>query len=171
MFENVDQLEREVREFQENILASKELVRNLEQLVVAAKAQQEQLAKSTDDLLRGIPTSVEGKNSALRAEIQQTAVRMQADSNAAVNKAISEVQRAHQQHIEQLTSVETQMKKVETDLIVKYTDFVAKLEASNMDKIFTMCEDIKKTVNSKFTILLAGVGLSVVLAVVALFVK
>ena len=171
MFENVDQLEREVREFQENILASKELVRNLEQLVVAAKAQQEQLVKSTDDLLRSIPTSVEGKNSALRAEIQQAADRMQADSNAAVNKAISEVQRAHQQHIEQLTSVETQMKKVETDLIVKYTDFVAKLEASNMDKIFTMCEDIKKTVNSKFAILLAGVGLSVVLAVVALFVK
>lgn len=171
MFENVDQLEREVREFQENILASKELVRNLEQLVVAAKAQQEQLVKSTDDLLRSIPTSVEEKNSALRAEIQQTADRMQADSNAAVNKAISEVQRAHQKHIEQLTSVETQMKKVETDLIVKYTDFVAKLEASNMDKIFTMCEDIKKTVNSKFTTLLAGVGLSVVLAVVALFVK
>ena len=211
MFENVAQLEKEVRDFQENILASKELVRNLEQLVVAAKAQQEQLAKSTDELLRDIPASVEEKNSALRGDVQRIADQMKADSEAAVSKALSEVRDSHQQHIEvlsaiegevkktadklctdnhavmneavaklqqtnqqhidALTSVESEIKKFEADLTAKYADFVAKLEASNMDKIFTMCEDIKKTVNSKFTILLGGVGLSIILSVIALIIK
>ncbi len=251
MFENVEQLEKEVQEFKENILASKELVRNLEQLVAATKAQQEQVAKSTDDLLRGIPASVEEKNNTLRGDVQKTADQMKADSEAAFSKALAEVQKVHQQHVDTLSAIETEVKKTasqikvdndtaigtaiaemqkvhqqhievlrgieteikkttdklcsdnqtvinsavsklqqtnqqhidalvsveneikkfETDLTAKYADFVAKLEASNMDKIFTMCEELKKTVNSKLMLLFGGVGVSIVLSIVALIMK
>ena len=55
MFDNIAQLEKEIQEFQANILASKELLQCLNDLTEAVKQERETLAGSMTDL----QTSVE----------------------------------------------------------------------------------------------------------------
>ena len=44
MFESVEQLEKEVKEFQQNILASSDFVNNLNEIVAAISAQERDFA-------------------------------------------------------------------------------------------------------------------------------
>ncbi|MDR3289486.1 MAG: hypothetical protein LBT22_08675 [Peptococcaceae bacterium] len=48
MFESIEALEKEVQDFKDNILASSELVRTIEQLTVVTKAQQEKLEANAE---------------------------------------------------------------------------------------------------------------------------
>lgn len=218
MFDDIKQLEKEVQEFRDNILASKELVSSLDRIVAATQAQQEEFAKASAALLdqmKALPADIDKRSASAMADIQERIEAQQGNFEkksqalvkqieaipsdldqrnsavmASIEKRISEQQdgfeKSSQTLVNQMRAIPAdldqrntaaigsalkRMDELERDLTSKYADFIAKLEASNMDKIFTMCEDIKKTVNSKLTILLGGVGLSIILSVIALIMK
>lgn len=51
MFENVEQLEREIKEFEQNILASKALIQNIKEATAAIKEQNERFGDESDRLI------------------------------------------------------------------------------------------------------------------------
>ena len=125
--------------------------------------------------MRAIPPDLDQRNTAVMASIEKR-IGEQQDGFEKSSQALVDQMKAIPADLDQLNTAAIgpalkRMDELERELTSKYADFIAKLEASNMDKIFTMCEDIKKAVNSKFTILLGGVGLSIILSVIALIMK
>ena len=57
-----------------------------------------------------------------------------------------------------------------TELGQKYADFLDRLERTNIDQIYQYCVSMRKGIETRMTILMAGVGAAVVLALVGLFI-
>ena len=243
MFESVEQLEKEVKDFQKNILASSELIRSLESLIAATKAQKEDFAAASsglvskmdshtealresyeealeklvkenrslikeltvkgDELLqemKAIPPDVEKRNSMLVIEFQKYSAELQASSNAIISQLCSErevfstkcneflqsastnnkthlthvaetINTAQQAYIQRLEAADASIVHCEAEINHKYEDFLTKLESTNVDQMFKMCQDIKKSMDTKFLLLSVGVGASIVLMIVSLFIR
>ncbi len=59
----------------------------------------------------------------------------------------------------------------QTEAENKYNSFVQRLEATNVDQIFKEVQELKKSIQTKFIILMAGVGAAVVAAIVSIVIK
>lgn len=115
MFDNIEQLEKQVKSFQENILASSELLKGIDELIVALKAQQSSYQVSASELLtkmaaysdgvkksaeelstdvaktvQGIPFEVEKKNSLLINELRKCVEELENATREAVQKLSSD---------------------------------------------------------------------------------
>lgn len=265
MFENIEQLEQQVKEFQKNILASTALLKSLEELTAAVKQQQvsyDQSAKSlienmeqdraaskeqadeltstvsrlatnaTDDIARNnnellsdfrssiasydttvkglldklaedrtalnkqaeqilssmekqaqsIPENVAKENATLIEQIRQsindydklmkaTLEHIKSDNQAISDDAIKAYGELNRAHIEQLEQTSEQVKGMIEQLALRYKQFLERLDSTNIDQLFTEVQKMKKSLEAKMTIILAGVGITAVIAVVSLFVR
>ncbi len=53
----------------------------------------------------------------------------------------------------------------------KYNDFVQRLETTNVDQLFKEMQDLKQSIQIKFTILLGGIGVTLIVALLGLILK
>lgn len=272
MFESVEQLEKEVQEFRQNILASSELIKSIEGLIAATKAQKDSFASESSELLtkmdahtealktsyaealskmvkensklvsdlsskgesllremQGIPDEVDKRNSAiaaqfetkggailqdmqaiseavdkrnaalaadfqkcsadlksqtemliaqLQAEISKFSKRcdelllsVQSSNDAHLSNVIKEMQASQKAYIEKLEATDVSIRHCEAEISEKYLDFLAKLESTNIDQMFKMCQEMKSSMDRKFIMLFVGVGASLALMIVSLFIR
>lgn len=145
----------------------------------------EAVTSKCDALLKrmeAIPTDVEKKNVILAEEFQQCSVALQnatneavsqilMDNKASIDEAVAKINTIQQTYIDKLIEVETVLKQCEAAMDDKYGAFLTKLESTNVEQIFKTYEDIKKSLDTKWMLLSAGVGVSIILAIISFFVK
>jgi hypothetical protein len=74
-------------------------------------------------------------------------------------------------YLDKLNETEKVINGYQVEAENKYNNFVQRLETTNVDQIFKEVQDLKKTLNTKIAILMTGVGISIVLAIISVFIK
>ena len=228
MFENVEQLEREIKEFEQNILASKALIQNINEATAAIKEQNERFGDESDRLIlriNEVPADIdetvkeninrlieENRNiadglSAIASEvktyegmIEDKYDEMLSETMQKLNEVLSEVSsyktaakkgndetllKANEmlmatveaaaesfktesgKYTESLDKLTVQLTKSEAELESKYKELIAKSENTNSQIIKELAE-LKSTVNSKNTLIMILVVVSIVVSAVAI---
>jgi len=251
MIENIDDLEKQVKVFQENILASSELLREISSLVEAVKAQQQsnqsnsdglrtsieeytkKIQEKTDQLhkslsgdihaclqnvertsvqtMEKIKENVEGtiksavdrlieaqrdyimKISDMDATLQNSCTSMEkklagsseefnnatrqtiesihANTRTVLSDAVNVLNKTQREYIEQVKMLEASVKSSVEMLEGKYSEFLTRLEATNIDQLFHLCQDIRKSINLKLAFALVGVGVAIAFSALTFFLK
>jgi len=140
---------------------------------------------NSDDLLNRIaevPDSIEKKNETLLNSIKQCTEDLKSSSNKVIaqlktdnaniiDEAVKSINAEQKAYLEKLEATDKSIQKCEAELSSKYNEFLIKLQSTNIDQIFKTCQDLKKSVNTKLTLLSVGIGISIALMIVSFFVK
>lgn len=120
------------------------------------------------------------------AEIQRGMVKTAADASAQYDRQLehlsSECERLLRQmqttiqeqqtaYLERLQQTEQTIKSYQAETEKKYADFLKRLENTNVDQIFKEVQDLKQSVQTKFMILMVGVGVTLVVTILSLIMK
>ena len=167
MFDDIEALEKEVEGFRTNILASQELISGIDRMIAAQKEQSVEYSKSYQEVLEKLRETTEKQ----KADAETLLSEITKKNESFASDAVTQLTTAQKDYIERMDQVEKTIKESEEELTSKYQQFVAKLESTNIDQIFSSVQELKKSLSTKLTLLLSGVGISIVLAVVALILK
>lgn len=188
MFDDIEQLEKEVQEFRQNMLGSTALLKSLDAIVLALKAQTTEfttksnemtgkldaqataIQNKADDTLDKLVTNLTNCIAEIRKVSNEAADRLSAENKANLANTTTQIQSTQKEYIAALEATDRAVQAYTTELNKKHGEFLDRLETTNIDQIYQGCMDMKKSMESKFTILMAGVGVAVVLAVVGLFI-
>lgn len=77
MFESIDQLEKEVKEFEKNILASSELIQNVQKLTAAVQQEQQQITVELEKVIAEINAQKQTNEEQLHDMLQAVTERNQ----------------------------------------------------------------------------------------------
>jgi hypothetical protein len=200
VFENIEQLEKQVEEFQQNILSSTEFLKGIENLTTIIKKQQIDFDTNSKELLKEMEENnkrleeslsehiaVEfeklGKNnetlvSNLKQSIKEYEGKMSKlldDANRKnvelSEKTILEIKDINQQYAEKLETESQLIKEMTGQLENKYELFVKKLESTNVDQLFVSFQDMKKSLETKMLIIIVGVVISIITVIFSIFIK
>lgn len=175
MFEDIVQLENEIKEFRSNILASKELLKCLDDLTEAMKAERETMTKQMSELR----TSVEQHTSDNTQKVGVSVDRLLAghqkaadELGAEVHKGLDNLRQGNANDLSRLkdeiaSSAEKSEKNLQ-NISSKYSDFIARLDASNIDHIYEYCTKMEQSINQKLMLLSIGVAVTAILTVVSI---
>lgn len=239
MFQNIEELEKQVKEFQKNILASSEFIKGVQNLTNMVESQQTQFDKDSKDMLSAIETYTKyvkeqtdlliksiteqtskeadefaKSNNELIAKVKASSEeltkfvadqvsakskeitdansdiikgiesrfveyekslgllfdRVKADNVKISEDAIAAFRTINQEYGKKLDDESALLKDLISKLEVKYNDFIQKLENTNVDRLFVELQEMKKSINSKFTLIFAGVGVTIVLTIISFFI-
>ena len=218
MFEDIAQMEKEIEEFRNNIVASSELIKGIEDLTEATKKQKEAFDSSSVALVKKLDACIEqfkadhnsalqtleDKNAATIDELKQAIATNMEDwlshlesAKASIESCEATITKNSNEQIKNLSDECTRIisemqsnfaaqqsayltKLEETDKTIssyqsaaeeKYKSFVQRLEATNVDQIFKEVQDLKRSIQTKFAILMAGVGIAIVAAILSIVIK
>lgn len=193
MLTDIETLQKEIETFHKNVKYSNELTALLSNIISALSDE----AKLFDERVKALEASVAATPDQLKSGNQdliqqtldninraksdyETALRGYLDELKAVPKSISDtnnaqyneflasVKKEYGDYVAVLRESQTKMEKICTELDNKYNAFLAKMESTNMDQIYKVCQDMDKKLNTKLTMILAGVAVAIFLAVVAI---
>lgn len=229
MFDNVEDLERQVQEFQNNILASNKLIEDIRLLTAAVKAQQQSYEQESQEYLKavnsyveaihqesaGIRDSVASDVSSAMGSMDQATQRIELSGSEAIKAfsnnadsvqtsvvanvravigetkdAVNEIKTANesilraaaerlgeqinanqQQYISQLESTQKSLTVMKDSLNEKYSEFIRQLGNTNVDQLSKATQDMRRSLETKLYLLFAGVGITAILAILALLIK
>ena len=121
MFDNISELEKEVQEFEKNILASSQLVKSIEQLANAADAQVRSFAKDSETLLRRIEQQNAAEKDALHSDVytllSESAKKTQDETRRVIEAAVERIQQIQNEYAGAIQKTETALKIHESELI------------------------------------------------------
>lgn len=83
---------------------------------------------------------------------------------------LKELEKIMDARLAQLSDTEKHIVDLSQQLEEKYTAFVAKLEATNMEHMYKYCQDMNKSINTKLGLALGGVVIAVIVSVISLFI-
>lgn len=193
MLNDIETLQREIETFHKNVKYSNELTALLSNIISALSDE----AKLFDERVKALEASVAATPDQLKSGNQdliqqtldninraksdyETALRGYLDELKAVPKSISDtnnaqyndffdsVKKEYGEYAAVLCESQAKMEKISTELDNKYNAFLAKMESTNMDQIYKVCQDMDKKINTKLTMILAGVAVAIVLSVIAI---
>ena len=193
MLTDIETLQKEIETFHKNVKYSNELTALLSNIISAlsdeaklfeerVKALEASVAATPDQLKSGnqdlIQQTLDNINRA--KSDYETSLRGYLDELKAVPKSISDtnnaqyneffdsVKKEYGEYVAVLRESQAKMEKISTELDNKYNAFLAKMESTNMDQIYKVCQDMDKKINTKLTMILAGVAVAVVLSAIAI---
>ena len=175
MFDNITQIEKEVQEFRDNILASKELVQHLEDLTGAVSKEHEALVEGMAALQASVERHTADNAQRVSASVDSL---LKGHENAAddlaaeIHAAIEELRRGNAEDLSRLRAeASAAADKSSEDLRAisqKYDDFLSKIESSKLEHIHEYCVKLERSINQKFMLLGAGIGVTAVLAILSI---
>lgn len=148
MFQNIEELEKQVREFQKNILASSAFIEGIQKLTNMVETQQTQFDKDAKDVLGAIDTCTK--------DIKEQTDLLVKSISEQTSKEADDFAKSNEELIAKLE--------------VRYNEFIHKLENTNVDMLFAEVQNMKKAINNKFTLLFTGVGMAIVLIIISFFI-
>lgn len=135
---------------QQNMSAEQQArMAELQQIKVALENCQTETGKKTDEQIRQLTSECERLISEMKTTLsaQQTA------------------------YAEKLQQTEQVIRGYQSEAEKKYNEFVNRLESTNVDQIFKEVQDLKQSIQTKFMILMGGIGVTLVVAVLSLILK
>ena len=152
----------------------KQLKEATEALRTAQKDYYDRLAQLETSIKEVHTQSLEAMKSAMDSATEEQRKQLAATTEELHKQlnAISEVIRAAQkEHLDRLTQIEEAVTASKNELEAKYAAFLEKLESTNVDQIFKVCQEMKKSVETKLLLLTGGVGIAIILMIVSFFIK
>lgn len=134
------------------------------------KAQSEAMQKSNDESLEKLRTCVTQCIAELKKVNDDAVSRLAEENKNNLANSAAQFSATQKEYIAALEATDRAVQAYTTELSKKHGEFLDRLEKTNIDQIYQGCMDMKKSMESKFTILMAGVGVAIVLAVVGLFI-
>ena len=200
MFKDIETLEKEIQTFHKNILASKELLGAMEGLLDTLKQQNKSIDLLTKEQQEKMDTHLSSLKSLTRATAEDVAEKCRQTEEAltqsakalqseikAQNKVLLEetaqsitqicreytqaLKTAKEEHINTLNKLEKELKSTKEELHTTYLAFLERLEKTNVDQIFKTCKEMQKSLEQKLWIVAGGVGVSVLLTLLSLFIR
>lgn len=102
----------------------------------------------------------------------QNAVDELKSSNKKQTDTFLEVQSQKQQeYLQHLETVKAEIDEMEKQLQKHYALFLEKLETTNISNIANEIQELKKSLNTKFAVIMGGIGVAIVLVVVTLLLR
>ena len=92
MFDNVEQLEKEIQEFRNNILASEDLLQRLNRIAEETQKEREALNASTNQLLQKMELQAQSMKQSTDRTITEQVARFSLQSQEAVDEAVERLQ-------------------------------------------------------------------------------
>lgn len=83
---------------------------------------------------------------------------------------VKELEKLMDARMAQLAQTEKHIVQLSNQLDTKYDAFVAKLEATNVDRLYKYCHDLNKSLNAKLGLVLGGVVVAIIVSIVSLFI-
>ena len=81
------------------------------------------------------------------------------------------LEKEHAEYLGKLETVNNSIAEMEKQLQEHYSLFLGKLETTNISTVADEIQLLKKQINTKFAILMGGIGVAVILAVIELFMR
>ena len=81
------------------------------------------------------------------------------------------LEKEHAEYLRKLETVNNSIAEMEKQLQEHYSLFLGKLETTNISTVADEIQLLKKQINTKFAILMGGIGVAVILAVIALYMR
>ena len=134
------------------------------------KAQSEAMQKSNGELLEKLRTCVTQCIAELKKVNDDAVSRLAEENKNNLANSVAQFSATQKEYIAALEATDRAVQAYTIELNKKHGEFLERLEKTNIDQIYQGCMDMKKSMESKFTILLTGVGVAIVLAVVGLFI-
>lgn len=94
-----------------------------------------------------------------------------AERGKQLDEATEALKTAQKEYFDRLAQIETAITATKEELDNKYKAFLEKLESTNMDQIFKVCQEMKKSIEAKLLLLTGGVGIAIILMIVSFFIK
>ena len=196
MFESIEELEKQVEEFEKNILASKALIKSIENISTSIKVQQEDFDKKSNELLVTIEelkssisnniNELNKNNNDLVSSTTKALTEQIVDYNTSVSVLIDGLKTTNQEqlsavsqelsdeqkkYIQHLDEVKASLSSLESQLNEHYALFLEQLETTNISNIASEIQLLKKSLNTKFALAMAGIGIAIVLLIVSIFLR
>lgn len=90
-------------------------------------------------------------------------------------RLISEMQSSltaqQESFLEKLNNTENVIRGYQSEAESKYNSFLEQLENTNVDQIFKEVQDLEKSIQTKFAILMAGVGAAIIAAILSIIIN
>lgn len=174
MFDNIAQLEREIQEFQTNILASKELLQCLNDLMDAVKREREELTESMTNLQSSVERHTSDNTRKVSASVDSLSENHKqavAELVAEIHTAVEDLQRKNDADFSRLQATIASAAEAGTenlrDVSQKYDEFLVKLDSSKLEHVYEYCTKLERSINQKFILLGVGVMVTAVLALIS----
>ena len=121
----------------------------MHQIKTALESCQAETTKKTDEQIRQLTTECERLISEMKTTLsaQQTT------------------------YAEKLQQTEQVIRGYQSEAEKKYHEFVNRLESTNVDQIFKEVQDLKQSIQTKFMILMGGIGATLIVAILGLILK
>ncbi|MCA1318380.1 hypothetical protein LC085_00535 [Bacillus tianshenii] len=223
MLDSIEQLEKEIETFHQNVAASNNLYKLISTLIEQIKKQEEEFSHSSTDLLdkisastitiqennnhsinelisrihsqtsefsvesnriieqlKEVPATTEHKNEVLRNHVSSSVRELERlinsipdqvkSANILVMRNELEKFKAEQdRYIYELGKVERTVTTYKTELEMKHSAFLSKIESTNIEQIHKLAQETKDSMNKRFTLLFAGLSVTIVLLIVSFF--
>lgn len=167
MFEDITQMEKEIETFRSNIIASSELVESITNLTDAVKQQEESFNSSSKAIIKSLTDSEKEFDSKSEEQIKQ----YKDISKQTIEEMKSNLSSLQTSYADKLHQTEEIIISYQKEAESKYSDFVKKLEETNVDQIYKEVQDLKKSIQTKFMILMAGTGAAVIAAIISIIIR
>ncbi|MDO4472425.1 MAG: hypothetical protein Q4C17_04595 [Bacillota bacterium] len=139
-----------ISNLQQNMAAEQQArMAELQQIKTALESCQAETTKKTDEQIRQLTSDCER----LIAEMKTT---------------LSAQQTAYAEKLQQTEEV---IRGYQSEAEKKYNEFVNRLESTNVDQIFKEVQDLKQSIQTKFMILMGGIGATLIVAILGLILK
>ena len=175
MIENIEQLEKEIEEFQKNILASTQLVEVLQRTNKTIQQQQKSFDADTKALLKKYDEQLKQTTDQLRAHSDESVAQLTKELTDTQGKilsdAVHEIAASNEYVSAQLQENTKLITDAQASLQGKYTSFMETLEETNISQLFSSVQELKASLNKKLTPLYVGVGLTLALSIASFFIK
>lgn len=175
------------------VAATAELLRKIDDSIIAIKADHEATLKALSERVDAAISDVQKKSAddlaarikeinGIRAAIEENQAQTTKKTDEQIQRLIRECERliaemkselASQQaaYSERTHQTEQAIREYQNDAEKKYKEFVNRLETTNVDQIYKEIQDLKKSIQMKFMILMGGIGVAMVVSVIGLILK
>lgn len=198
MFEDIGALEKEINDFRQNILASNDLIRRLDEVVAGIKSQTKsfesssnvlqniieeqttslkQVAKDQNEMLlrtaEALPVTMREEMDKFRHDLSNLVTeqmeRMIQSNQIQIEYSVQEISEKQKAFSDLVDRTDLKIKKRQDTLDEKYETLLKKLESANLEEAIKLSKKIIKSINVKFSILLTAVGAAISLMLYTLF--
>lgn len=144
-----------------------ELQKNLADATDQAEVQVKALSTTGDAITSAFHEDAERIQNLSLEQIK----RLNTDCDRIISETKSALEAQQKAYVEKLQETESAIQSYQSAAEAKYSEFVRRLETTNVDQIFKEVQDLKKSIQAKFAILMGGIGIMVILSVIGLILK
>lgn len=157
---------------------------SIDELVRTIQSQTSDIAVQSNNViqqLKEVPTTTEQKNEVLRDHvissvrelerlINNIPDQVEAANSTVMGEELAKFKAEQDRYLSELLKVEETVSTYKTELEMKHSAFLSKLESTNINQIYELAQETKDSMNKRFTFLFAGLSITILLVIVSFFI-